>query len=98
MFKIKIGCTPDIMKEILELENRNYNFHHNFLIKRCNIQSVYYRTEAASFIAPKIWNTLPNSCKGATLLKSFKVNFRRWIPKNCPCELCKTYIQRVGFL
>ena len=90
MFKIKIGYIPNIMKEILELENRNYNFRYNFLIKRSNIQSVYYGTEAASFIGPKIWNTLRNSCKGATLLKSFKVNLKGWIPKNCPCELCKT--------
>ena len=41
MFKIKIGCVPDIMKEIFEIENRSYNFPHDFLIKRCNIRSVY---------------------------------------------------------
>ena len=98
MFKIKIGCAPDIMKETFEIENRNYNFHHDFLIKRCNIRSVYYGTETAYFIGPKIWNTLPNNCKDATSLKSFKVSLKRWIPENCPWRLCKTYIQHVGFL
>ena len=91
---------------MFEVKNRNYNFHHDFLIKRCKIRSVYYGTETASFIGPKIWGTLPNSCKDATLLKSFKVNLKKWIPGNCPCRLCKTYstcrvqtcrVQRVSF-
>ena len=55
---------------------RNYNFRYDFLIKRCNIQSVYYGTETAAFVGPKIWDTLPNSCKDATSLKSFKVNLK----------------------
>ena len=86
------------MKETFETENRNYNFRHDSLIKRCNIRSVYYGTETASFFGPKIWDTLPNNYKDAASLKSFKVNLKRWIPENCPCILCKTYIQRVGFL
>ena len=80
MLKVKIGCTNDIMKEIFEIENRNYNLRHDFLIKRCNIRSVYYYTETASFTGPKIWDTSPNSCKDATSLKIFKVNLKRWIP------------------
>ena len=91
MFKVKIGCGPGIMKEIFEIDNRNYNFRHDFLIKRCNIRSVYYGTETASFIGQKICDTLPHSCKDATSLKSSKVNLKRWIPENCPCRLCKTY-------
>ena len=31
-------------------------------------------TEIVSFIGPKIWDTLTNSCKDTTSLKSFKVN------------------------
>ena len=98
MFKVKIGYAPDIMKEVFEIENRYYNFRHDFLTKQCNIQSVYYSTETASFISPKIWDTLPNSCKDAASLKSFKVNLKRRIPENCPCRLCKTYNQRIEFL
>ena len=98
MLKVKIGWIPDIIKEIFEIENRNYNFRHDLLIKRCNIRSVYYGTETASFMGPKIWETLPNSCKDATPLKRFKVNLKRWIPENCPCGLCKTYIQGAGLL
>ena len=37
MFKVEIGYAPDIIKEIFEIDNRNYNFRHYFLIKRCSI-------------------------------------------------------------
>ena len=98
ILKVKIGCSLDIMKEIFEIESQNYNFSYDFSVKRCNIRSIYYGIETASFIGPKILDTLPNSCKDATSLHSFKVNLKRWIPENCPCRVCKTYIQRVGFL
>ena len=92
IFKLNIGCVPDIMKEIFKTENRNDNFRNDFLIKRYNIRSVYYGTETASFINPKMWDTLPNNYKDATSLKSFQVNLKRWwIPENCPCRLCNIY-------
>ena len=96
IFKVKIGCTPDIMKEFFEIENSNYIFHHDFLIQQCNIQSVYYGTETTFFIRPNMWDTLSNSCKYVTSLKIFEVNLKKWIPEHCPYRLCKTSIQRVG--
>ena len=72
MFKVKIGCASDTMKEIFEIDNQNYNFRHDFLIKRCNIRSVYYGTKTASFTGPKICDTLLNSCKDANSLKVLK--------------------------
>ena len=98
IFKVKIGCAPDVMKEIFETDNRNYNFRHEFLIKRCNIRLVYYGTETASFIGAKLCDPLPNSCEDATSLKNFKVNLKRWIRENCLYRLCNKYIQRLGFL
>ena len=44
MFKVSIGCAPDIMKEIFEIVNQNYKFRHDFLIKRCNIRSGFFFT------------------------------------------------------
>ena len=69
MLKVKIRCARDTMKEIFGKDNRDYNFILDFLIERYNIES-------ASFIGPKIWVTLPNTCKDATSLKS----------ENCPCR------------
>ena len=98
MFKVKIGCAPDIMKEIFEIENRNYNFRHNFLINGVTLDRYITALKQLSLLTQKYGTPLPSSSKDATPLKSFKVNLKRSIPENCPCRLCKTYIQRVGFL
>ena len=60
------------MKEIFEIYDRNYNFRHEFSIERHKVRSVYYGTDSASSIGPKIWDTLPNSYKDTTGLKSFQ--------------------------
>ena len=54
MFKVKTGVTPDIMKEIVETDNRNYNFQHDFLIKRHSVRLVNNGKETDSFTGPKI--------------------------------------------
>ena len=30
-------------------------------------------------------------------LDEFKLSIKSWIPKGCPCELCKTYVQGLGY-
>ena len=77
MFKVKTGCASNITKEIVKIDNRYYNFQHDFFIKRHNVQSVYYGTETVSFVGPKIWNTLPKGCYEVTSLKRFKENLKR---------------------
>ena len=38
---------------------------------------------------------LPDEYKNSTRLKEFKTKIKNWVPLNCPCRLCKTYIQTV---
>ena len=37
MFKIKLGVSPEIKKDIFEKNNRKYNFRHDFSIKRHSV-------------------------------------------------------------
>ena len=32
------------------------------------------------------------------LLLTFKVAIKQWMPNDCPCRLCRTYIPQVGFV
>ena len=47
---------------------------------------------------PKIWNILPDEIKQQTSLNSFKKSVKKWKPQDCPCRLCKVYVNGVGFL
>ena len=48
---------------------------------------------------PIIWNEmLPESLKSSVSLESFKESIKGWIPTNCKCDLCRDYIQGVGYV
>ena len=45
-----------------------------------------------------IWDIVPIELNNAQSLNSFKKSIRKRIPNNCPCRLCKRYVDVVGFL
>ena len=98
LFKIKIGEAPEIMNEIFQIEERPYNLRNEVFVKRHNVRTVRYGTEAVSFLAPKIWDLVPEDCKNETDLIAFKEKIKNWIPDSCPCRICKKYVQNLGFL
>ena len=59
---------------------------------------VYHGTESISYLGPKIWDIVPIELKNVQSHNSFKKIIRKWIPNNCPCRLCKRYVDGVGFL
>ena len=62
-----------------------------------NPKTVAYGTESVSSMAPKIWSIVPQELKNSQSLYFFKKDIRKWKP-NCPCRLCKNYLQHVGFI
>ena len=69
---------------------------HDFVLP--GPKTVNYGTESLKFMGPKIWNILPKLLKEAQTLNKFKLDIKHWIPSNCPCKLCKHYIQNVGYI
>ena len=41
---------------------------------------------------------VPAEVKNAISLNSFKAQIKKWLLFNCPCRICKPYINGVGFL
>ena len=57
-----------------------------------------YDTESISFLAPKIWEILPNEIKNLDALQVFKEKIKMWVPVECTSRLCKIYLPPVGFM
>ena len=99
MFKTKHDLSPPFMKEI---------FCHNENIKgtrsgdtfvRPNVNSVKKGERSLRNYGPIVWNTLlPENLKQCSGLEEFKFSIKSWIPENCPCELCRTYVQGLGYV
>ena len=97
-YKFLQGLSPPLMNEIFVERNNNYSLRGNNLLTRRRVNSVRYGTEAVSFLAPKIWDILPKDIKDSESLDIFKRKIKKWIPSECPCRLCKTYVPQVGFI
>ena len=41
---------------------------------------------------------LPDDYKNIDTLNAFKIKITKWKPENCPCRLCKVYINNIGFV
>ena len=89
---------PPLMNEIFVERNSNFSLRENSVLTRRRVNSVRYGTETVSFLAPKIWYILPKDIKDSESLDIFKSKIKKWIPSECPCRLCKTYVPQVGFI
>ena len=96
MFKVKHGLCPEIMKDIFEL-NTNRKSKNTFLIPR--VKGEYMGKMSLRYFGPVVWETmLPAKFKLISDLDKFKEDIKEWIPSNCKCRLCKTYIAGLGFI
>ena len=41
---------------------------------------------------------LPENLKSCASLELFKESIKGWVPTNCKCDLCKTYIAGIGYV
>ena len=99
IFKVKKGIAPAIMKNIFEFNYNPYSLRNDTAyFKLRNVRTVRYGIETASFVGPRIWNSIPLEIKESTSLQIFKSKIKSWTPKNCPCKLCKNYFQHLGYL
>ena len=95
MFKVVKGLGPPIMKELIDFDttNRDRMFH------RPNVNYKNTGENTIRYFGPIVWDEmLPEKYRSIETLVKFKKEIKTWKPENCPCSLCKTYIQGVGYV
>ena len=99
MFKVQTKTSPEIMQEVFQIkEQGNYNLQNQTDFVTPQVKSVNHDLESVRFLGPKIWENLPNDFKIKESADNFKTAIKRWKPESCPCRLCKTYLQNIGYL
>ena len=98
MFKVLKGLSSQIMNEIFSLRNIDYNIRSQTDFSSSAVHSVSYGHNSLRYFGPKIWNIIPNDIKKANNLLDFKSKIKSWVPKNCPCTICRDYVFNVGFI
>jgi len=98
IYKALNKLSSTLMTELFQIKKTKYDLcKGNTLISR-NVKTVYYGTESISYLAPKIWELIPIDIKNSKSLNSFKSKIKLWIPYDCPCRICKIYVQNLGFI
>ena len=96
MYKVKHELSPPFMKDIFREIGRETRSGTSFL--RPNVNTVKRGDRSLRSFGPIVWNTmLPERLKKCQSLDLFKHSIKSWKPDNCPCELCKVYIEGLGY-
>ena len=98
IFKVKVGIAPDIMKNVFPIIENPYDLRNETKFKSRNVNTVRYGIGTASFVAPRIWSSIPRSYKECSSVKEFKEKIKFWYPENCSRKLCKNYIYQIGYI
>ena len=96
MFKVKEKLSPIFMEEVFEEVTRDDSTGSKF--RRPNIRTVKRGERSLRNFGPILWNEmLPDNIKRATSLEDFKRSIKSWKPEGCPCELCRLWVNGVGY-
>ena len=97
LYKCLHNLSPCIMNNTFKVNQTvPYDLRKRNVLQSRNPSSVRYGTETISYIAPNIWSIVPETIENCDNLKSFKQKIRKWKP-DCPCRLCKIYLEHVWF-
>ena len=97
-FKESKDVAPAIFSEVFSKRSVQYNLRHASEFYVPNVKNNFHGTESLSYLGPKIWNLVPKELKELSSLRAYKKAIKKWKPQNCPCRLCKKYIQNLGFI
>ena len=98
IYKALNNISSSLMSENFQIKNIDYNLRNGSNLLSRNVKTVRYGKESISYLAPQIWNLVPKDIKNSKNLVSFRNKIKLWIPDNCPCALCKTYIKDVDYM
>ena len=62
------------------------------------VNTVYKGDDSLRHLGPLIWQIVPTNLKESSSLNAFKEGIKKWIPKQCPCRLCKEFVPGLGYL
>ena len=97
VFKMNNELAPPIMESILNKRFNTYNLRNFQEFATERKRTVWYGLETQLLL----FSTLAPSAgkhKEMNSLSQFKRNIKHWICRDCPCRLCKVYIQNLRFL
>ena len=96
LLMVKNNLSTHFMSEIFNLINIDYNLRSQTDFRQGLVNTVNYGLKSLRYLAPKIWNTIPLEIRNLSSVTESITSIKSWIPKHCPCTLCRIYIDHIG--
>ena len=94
-----MGISAKIMNEIFRFsKNYVYYLRSGIQLEKPSINTVQFGSESTDYLGAKIQELIPENIKSSKSVDIFKNKIKKWVPEICPCRLCKTYVNQVGFV
>ena len=88
-FKIIHDNSPPYLKDLVDVKTSNYSFRNKNVLDTKRFRTKRYGHNSFKYAAPNIWNSLPQECRAAVDIKTFKTLLNTWCGSECKCALCK---------
>ena len=98
MYKAVNNLPGGKLSEFFVGNNHNYNLRSRSELTVPSINTVFKGQNSISYFGSVIWNSIPAELRGINSFQVFKSEIKAWRPTNCPCRLCKDYIESLGFV
>ena len=98
LHKVKNNPSTNLISEIFNLGNIDYNLFSQTDFKQGPVNTVNYGLKSLRYLASKIWNIIPLEIRNSGRLSEFIMRIKSWIPKHWPCILCRIHIHHVSYI
>ena len=97
LYKYLYGLSAAIMKEVFTERLLQYNFRNCKLTLLPNPKTKKYGTNTVAYEASQLWSMLLTRYKNIPSLYLFKSEIKNWHCSDCPCNICRIFVDGVGF-
>ena len=98
IYKALNDSSSTLMSELFRGKEKKYNLRNKNALVSNIPHSTNYGINTISHLAPKIWEIIPNEIRCCQSLNLFKEKIKTRMPINCPCNLFRPCMHKVGFI
>ena len=88
VYKCVNGLNLKYLNDLATIKTCKYDLRDDSLIYRSRVLTINHGLKSFKDYGAKIWNILPESCKGAISLVKFKVLIKSWNRPKCSSSVC----------
>ena len=98
MYNIRHNLSESCLKDLFSAVNGNYKLRSQSDFRVLGIKKFFMVLIQLGILDQWYGDSLPHDLTNICDFNLFKMTIRRWKSVDCPCRLCKNYLDSLGFI